>query len=62
MSLRYALIREQLITDPNDHAAQVQITGSAGVEQIAELKSKVKADGIQLHCWGRLMDRPGGLM
>ncbi|MGI8922953.1 MAG: hypothetical protein ACR2HJ_02760 [Fimbriimonadales bacterium] len=50
MPIKCALFENNLTTDPNDHAAQVQITGSAGLEQIADLKSKLKADGVQLHC------------
>ncbi|MBA3725441.1 MAG: hypothetical protein H0W86_03075 [Armatimonadetes bacterium] len=38
MPIKYALFENNLTTDPNDHAAQVQITGSAGLEQIAELR------------------------
>lgn len=37
MPIKYALFENNLTTDPNDHSAQVQITGSAGLEQIADL-------------------------
>lgn len=36
MTIRYALYENNITTDPADYAAQVKITGSAGLEMIAQ--------------------------
>ena len=36
MAINYALFENHLTSDPDDYAAQVKITGSAGLEVIAQ--------------------------
>jgi DNA-binding domain/Domain of unknown function (DUF4469) with IG-like fold len=36
MSIKYSLIENLLTPDPNDYYAQVQLTGRAGIEQLAD--------------------------
>ena len=36
MAINYCLLENNLTSDPNDYAAQVKITSSADLEQIAD--------------------------